>query len=100
MDIAKDGLSLVQVPQNLRQKVLAERRKVSLTFDYLSMLWLCRLQKLLADKLKNSPNILMRKTIFYPVINMIFRPSSIALPVPMHYCYIIHCYYVCVIQEN
>ena len=29
MDIAKDGLSLVQVPQNLRQKVLSERRKVS-----------------------------------------------------------------------
>ena len=32
MDIAKDGLSLVQVPQNLRQKVLAERRKVSMTY--------------------------------------------------------------------
>ena len=29
MDITKDGLSLVQVPQNLRQKVLSERRKVS-----------------------------------------------------------------------
>ena len=29
MDIAKDGLSFVQVPHNLRQKVLTERRKVS-----------------------------------------------------------------------
>jgi len=35
MDITKDGLSLVQVPQNLRQKVLTERRKVNQTFGML-----------------------------------------------------------------
>ena len=86
MDIAKDGLSLVQVPQNLRQKVLTERRKVSQTFgSYLSIatvvVYLYRLQKLLVNKSKSLPNTSMKKITFYPVTNMIFKQSSTQLNV-------------------